>query len=610
MTTTKGKVLFISTLALGLLTLMVVVLVILNFRDYGIASAKDKAKLTAELVRDALTAHMVTGVMDKRDYFLERISNSNNIEEIWVVRAPSVDEQFGESKQESMRDLIDRNVLISGEPVEKLAENTEEVKLRVTIPYIADSKGTPNCLSCHNAQDGEVLGAVSMVFDINAFRDTGMQTALKILGISIALLLLTVYIVGRFINPYTELFESFRLSLHHAEKGDFSRKVETNLKDEMGDLAKWLNSLNSKLHQVVSEIDKRISILISYNKEQYDSNPLIRTKEIIGELADIYKFRRNIELLGRKEEIYDSIIDIFQNKLGLQKITILQVHNGIEELIYPRSGDEIGTSLMGFSSRFVHEIPLHKDGENNLFSGYIPHAGEYYLNISFDISTSVVWQISFFFEEESEYIRATKLIPVLHNYLDASKAIIHTRMLMEMLKETSLRDSLTGLHNRKFLEEYIDSTTKQALRSETSYAVLMIDVDFFKLVNDTYGHDMGDKVIVELSRILQNSIRKVDLAVRFGGEEFIVLLYNRGADGAREIAQLIKDRFSKVIFEGNGEKFSKTLSIGISVFPMDTPSVWRAIKFADIALYKAKDGGRNQIIRYQPSMLPEGFNPQ
>lgn len=136
----------------------------------------------------------------------------------------------------------------------------------------------------------------------------------------------------------------------------------------------------------------------------------------------------------------------------------------------------------------------------------------------------------------------------------------------------------------------------------------MIDVDFFKMVNDTYGHDVGDQVISGLSNIIQNTIREADLAVRFGGEEFIVLLYNSAPEGAERVAQKIKSRFSEMVFEVNHERFSKTLSVGISMFPEDGPTVWRAIKFADIALYKAKESGRNQVVRFHSSMLPDGFN--
>lgn len=605
----KRKILFISTLALGLLTLMVVVLVTLSFRDYGIASAKEKSKLTAELVRDALTAHMINGVMDKREYFLDKITRSENVKKMWLVRAPSVEAQFGPSLYgESMRDAIDRKVLEEGKASEILKESAKEVTLRVTIPYIADSKGLPNCLSCHEAKEGEVLGAISMIFDIDSFRSTGLSTTLKILAAATALLLLTIYLVGRLITPYTELFEAFRKSLHHAQEGDFTHKVSTPLKDEVGELAKWLNSLTEKLHQVVSDIDRRISILIAYNKNQYNSNPLIRTKEIIGELADVYKFRRNIELLDKKEEVYDNITAIFLYKLNLKRFTIIQVQNGIEELIYPRDEEEAGSTLLQFNAQYVHAIPLYRDSANNLFSGYMPKENEYYINASFAISPSVLWQLSFAFDQYKEYERAKNLVSVIYNYLDAAKAILHTRMLMEMLKESSLRDPLTGLYNRKFLEEYIESATHQALRSKTTYAILMIDVDFFKMVNDTYGHDVGDQVISGLSNIIQNTIREADLAVRFGGEEFIVLLYNSAPEGAERVAQKIRSRFSEMVFEVNHERFSKTLSVGISMFPEDGPTVWRVIKFADIALYKAKESGRNQVVRFHSSMLPDGFN--
>jgi two-component system cell cycle response regulator len=91
---------------------------------------------------------------------------------------------------------------------------------------------------------------------------------------------------------------------------------------------------------------------------------------------------------------------------------------------------------------------------------------------------------------------------------------------MDVLRESSLRDGLTGLYNRRFLEEYIEHEQAHIKRDGTAYDIMMIDIDFFKLINDTYGHDAGDIVIETLSGILTSSIRESDMAIRYGGEEF------------------------------------------------------------------------------------------
>ena len=138
------------------------------------------------------------------------------------------------------------------------------------------------------------------------------------------------------------------------------------------------------------------------------------------------------------------------------------------------------------------------------------------------------------------------------------------------------------------------------------YGILMIDIDYFKMVNDTYGHDVGDKAIKILSKILQESIRESDTAFRFGGEEFLVLLYQCDKAMVEKIAQKIRLAFEKApIQANNGASFYKTLSVGASIYPKDSDSMWKCIKFADIALYNAKENGRNCVKVFEESMAKD-----
>jgi diguanylate cyclase (GGDEF)-like protein len=168
---------------------------------------------------------------------------------------------------------------------------------------------------------------------------------------------------------------------------------------------------------------------------------------------------------------------------------------------------------------------------------------------------------------------------------------------------------MTGLYNRRFLEDVIDKIMSQANRNKDNYSIMMIDVDFFKKVNDTYGHDVGDRVIVELSKVLKGSIRASDLAIRYGGEEFIVMLQNATDEGALAVANKIHSAFAEIVFGvGNGEKMQKTLSIGMAKFPTDADTIWKCIKFADTALYEAKNTGRNKIVEFTADMHEHGDN--
>ena len=166
-------------------------------------------------------------------------------------------------------------------------------------------------------------------------------------------------------------------------------------------------------------------------------------------------------------------------------------------------------------------------------------------------------------------------------------------------------DQLTGMYNRKFLDEFVDVSIPQAARAKISYAVLMIDIDYFKMINDTYGHDIGDDAIRIVSGVIKTNIRKSDIAIRYGGEEFLVLLYNCEESHVLKIAENIRIAFSKEKITANGESFSKTLSVGCSMFPTDSDSIWKCIKFADMCLYEAKQTGRNKVVKFSQELLKD-----
>ena len=188
----KSKLLLIVAIMLLGLTTATIINVSLNFREYSINNAVEKARMTAAIVKDGLTAHMVNGIMDKRQYFLDQISHNNNkIKSLWIIRSKNVIKQYGEGfPNETVRDAIDKKVIQSGKISKIITEHTDGITLRVTIPYKARASGGENsCLTCHDVKVGDTLGAISMEFDITSMRSTGMFTIIKILGLNIIFLI-------------------------------------------------------------------------------------------------------------------------------------------------------------------------------------------------------------------------------------------------------------------------------------------------------------------------------------------------------------------------------------------------------------------------------------
>jgi len=160
------------------------------------------------------------------------------------------------------------------------------------------------------------------------------------------------------------------------------------------------------------------------------------------------------------------------------------------------------------------------------------------------------------------------------------------------LKEQSVTDSLTGLYNRSTLQSSLENALHQSDRSNTDMAILMIDIDHFKTINDQFGHDVGDIVLKKTGAFLNQSFRASDSVFRIGGEEFMALIYNSDQTDVIRVAEKIRKEFLQLpLISGH------TISISIGVAGLQAEMDWKQwMKLGDENLYKAKDNGRNQVV--------------
>lgn len=169
--------------------------------------------------------------------------------------------------------------------------------------------------------------------------------------------------------------------------------------------------------------------------------------------------------------------------------------------------------------------------------------------------------------------------------------------LRDSLRQQSIRDPLTGLFNRRYMEESFERELLRAVRHGTSIGVLVIDVDHFKDFNDTYGHDAGDALLCELGAVLKAGVRGEDIACRYGGEEFVMILPDASAAETMQRAEALRAR-AKGIVVHHGERTLRTvtLSIGVALFPDHAHDAKTLVQVADRALYQAKRGGRDRVV--------------
>ena len=180
----------------------------------------------------------------------------------------------------------------------------------------------------------------------------------------------------------------------------------------------------------------------------------------------------------------------------------------------------------------------------------------------------------------------------------ASDFIIRLEKQLDNAIDTNLIDELTGVGNRRGYVQIIDQERKTWLTNQRPLALMMIDLDKFKQVNDTYGHGVGDQVLKFLSQTLKDNIRTSDYLARYGGEEFVIVLPQTNIDKAIQLAEKLRKIINNLKFEirNNNKALKVTCSFGISAFTEQTPNTLDVFEAADKALYKAKDNGRNDII--------------
>jgi diguanylate cyclase (GGDEF)-like protein len=207
--------------------------------------------------------------------------------------------------------------------------------------------------------------------------------------------------------------------------------------------------------------------------------------------------------------------------------------------------------------------------------------------------------VVFFYRDDRDAFTAGEIEDLRIFASLAAGAIANARLHEETLG-MAITDKLTGLRNRRLFDQHLNDETARSRRDGRPLALLLADIDHFKRVNDTYGHAAGDQVLQSVSRSVAAASRQADLAARFGGEEFAVLLPDTDAEGARLVAERIRSSVAGgPVRLADGGDIAVTLSIGIAIGPQDGETPDRMLERADQALYSAKRAGRNRVFLYR-----------
>jgi len=597
----KKSILTTLGVAMAIIFIVMIVNITLNLRDFGFDSAKTKAQLVAQSVKNGLTAHMVNGIMSNRDFYIDQTKNLQHIDDIWIIRSEAVKKQYGDGS-ELIHDDIDKKVLKTGIAIEQVDEEIlGHSTYRITIPYKAEITKEINCLSCHESKEGDVLGVISMVMTMDDIKKTSVEIIVMTSVISLLLILFIIWFVRRLIVPYLSIFESIKDVMKKAHDGDYSSRIEGINSGEAKNVAHWINEHMNKLQKSLFYIEEKIDIFLTAHKTNSVEDPMVDVQNTVSRLADIYKFRKTIEHDENIEEVYKRFATVLEDKFKLTNFNFIEADttNKHTEVVYVH--DTLICDPITKGCRADRTNTAVDSCQFKTVCDKMPEPNNY-LCIPYSISNDMDFVVSIVTSSKEENEEVRELLPFIQDYVDAAKPEIVSKKLMQILERNAHTDPLTNLFNRKYLEKYIDSSLYNGIYKKIPCGLMMVDIDFFKLINDNYGHDIGDIAIKTIANTLIDVVESTDVVIRFGGEEFIVVLTDCNEDRLQDTAERIRIAFSQQKIQAGAEVFSKTVSIGTALFPNTDHSFWKYVKQSDIALYQAKQTGRNKVVRYQEGM--------
>ena len=602
----------VGGITLGILV-MLVAISLYAFRSFSISTSTAHIRTAAEVVRVHLTESMIQGTIGQREQFLDRLMEVQGLAYARVVRGQKVDQQFGEGlARETSVDEIERAVLADGTARYELTDQNGTPMFRGTIPFVATTVGTPNCLSCHAVNEGEVLGAVTMQMSIADITHRAILTVIALVTVVALFAGFSVVLMRRTIQPIglaaREVEEAVRRALH----GEFKSKIDQKPDDEIGKIAEDTNRLLGYLDTGFERITRRVMQLTGYRPER-DENQLEVTIEMVNSLADAATFRQAIQEDETREEIYLRFGRLLRERFGIATFSAYEtsdqrtlvpviVDGGAGAACRWCDSQILARADMCRAKRTGHVVDgLSQPGLCYAFDAESAEAGYRHYCVPI-MQAGTVGSVIQVVAAAGDIARACQDTPFLNVYLREMAPVLEAKRLTESLRESSVRDAMTGLYNRRFLEEYVDTLMAASRRRKVSLGIMLLDLDYFKMVNDTYGHDAGDTVLRALAKVLRESVRASDLVIRFGGEEFLIVLNDTDAEGAMKVAEQVRESVQALKIQIAGGVLQKTISIGLAILPDDGDSFWQTVKFADVALYRAKENGRNQVMRFTEDM--------
>ncbi len=416
-------------------------------------------------------------------------------------------------------------------------------------------------------------------FAANRFREriTRILVLTAIISIILAILL-----ARSFTAPLANLIRGAR----HISSGDFDHCIKPLSNDEIGELTGTFDEMRINLRETRADLDYRIMQL----------STLYEVGKAISSVLDFRKLQNMIL------EIVVKVIKAEKGSLMLlddsEKILTIGVAIGLSEEIARDTKLEIGESVAGWVVKTCQPLFVRNTQTDSEFSNIkkshvragtlmcVPLMAKDKLLGTLNVSRS---------EPDSFSDKDFELFVNLAN--QAAIAIDNAR-----LYRYAVTDEMTKLYNHRYFQQRLDEELQRADRYENFVSLIILDVDHFKNFNDTYGHPEGDRALKTVARLLEKSVREIDIPARYGGEEFVVICPEKSGEGSLVPAERIRNAIESYDFRIDGKSVPITVSLGVACYPDQACSKAELIQRADFALYYSKHQGRNQATLYNQIM--------
>ena len=521
-------------------------------RALAIEQSRDFAISVHQMTLAGLTGMMITGTIGLRTIFLDQIKETNHIEALKVIRGDGVIKQYGLGFDgETASDALETSVLVSGESYFNVIRNKQgEERLKAIIPVkAAENYLGKNCLFCHEVPAGTILGAVSMEVSLSRASETAVsfsRRALLVGGlICVPLTLFIWFFIARLVSrPLQEMTEG--LNRIADEDVEHARRLPVLHADEVGDASAAFNRVMDKFGEMIRQ--QRMARIVFENSL---------------EGITVTDAQSRIQLVNKA----------FTDTTGYQAEEVIGQTPGL--LKSGRQGEDFYKAFWA---------ALQNDGEwrgeiwNRRKNGSVYPE---WLNVSAVRN----------FQGEVEH------------YVAIFSDITERKEREEAITFQAFHDVLTGLPNRLLFKDRLDLALAHAKRSKNiTPAVMFLDLDKFKQINDTLGHDVGDFLLKEVAARLKGCLRAEDTVARFAGDEFTILLPEATTPAdAEAVASKILAVMQEPVRLG-AENRVVTTSIGISLYPVDGRDGETLMKAADAAMYQVKRAGRAGSCFFSPEL--------